>query len=161
MQNIIGWREWAKLPALGIPAIKCKIDTGALTSCLHAHELETVADGDRTIARFRVQPLRRRPELLIECEAPVVDRRVVRDSGGHEEERLVILTRLELGPIARDIEFTLTSRDNMLFRVLIGRRALASGDLLVDVNSSYCFGRVRGRYEKLMAGMPAKAGNTE
>lgn len=143
--NKVGWREWVKLPELGIPGVKAKIDTGAKTSCLHAFEVEEDIDGDIEIVRFKMHPLRKRRDLIIECVAPLVDRRVVRDSGGHSEERLVIRSRMQLGPVDMAAEFTLTRRDDMLFPMLVGRRALQGANILVDVNKSYVHGRVKSR----------------
>ena len=85
--NIIGWREWLALPALGIPAIKAKIDTGAKTSALHAFKLEPFSKNGKDYVRFWIHPLRKRRDVEISCELPVKDQRIVRDSGGHSEKR--------------------------------------------------------------------------
>lgn len=138
---VIGWREWLALPALGIPAIKAKIDTGARTSALHTFALETYTEAGREWVRFRIHPLRRHTEVELECIAPVIERRVVRDSGGHAEERIVIATELQLDDRRWPVEISLTSRDDMLFRMLLGRAALRSGQLLVDPAASYVYGR--------------------
>lgn len=149
--RVVGWREWIKLPDLGIPGIKAKIDTGAKTSCLHAFEVETRPGAEGEIVFFKIHPLRKRRDIEISCEAPLVDRRAVRDSGGHVEERIVISTRLEFGDITMEAEFTLTSRDDMIFPMLLGRRALQAGDIVVDVNESYVHGRLKTRhYEKYL-----------
>ncbi len=147
----IGWREWVELPELEVPALKAKIDTGALTSCLHAVDIETATVDGLEIVTFRIQPLRRRPDFYLNCEAPVMERRVVRDSGGHEENRIVIRTRLKVGEVDFDTDFTLTGRDNMIFPMLMGRRALVDANLLVDVNESYFYGRSdKRRYQDLL-----------
>lgn len=138
---VIGWREWLALPALGIPAIKAKIDTGARTSALHTFDLETYTEGGHEWVKFRIHPLRKRSEVELECIAPVVDRRNVRDSGGHAEERIVIATDLQLKQRRWPVEITLTSRDDMLFRMLLGRAALRAGQLLVDPAASYLYGK--------------------
>lgn len=136
----VGWREWLALPQLGIPAIKAKVDTGARTSALHAHSLELFSERGAPHVRFVIRPLRRRPRLEITCEAAVIDRRIVSDSGGHKEKRYVIETLVQAGDAKWPIEVTLTNRDTMLFRMLLGRRAM-EGRLIVDPNASYLLGR--------------------
>ncbi len=138
---VLGWREWAGLPALGLPLIKAKLDTGARTSALHAFDLTTKTGADgRAWACFAVHPLQDRLDIAVSCQAPVIDQRMVSDSGGHREERLVISTTLVLGADSWPIELTLTNRDTMRFRMLIGRTALA-GRALVDSALSYALGQ--------------------
>ncbi len=142
----VGWREWLALPELGIPAIKAKVDTGARSSALHVTEPQIVLLQGQRRVRFRLTPLRRRPELALHCEAEVVDERLVRDSGGHAEQRLVILTPVRLGGRMWPIEITLASRHDMLFPMLLGRTAM-QGRLLVDPGQSFLHGRrPRGVY---------------
>ena len=136
----IGWREWVALPDLGIPAIKAKIDTGARTSCLHAFYVEPFDDGARRRVRFGVHPLRRITSIELHCEADVLDERNVSDSGGHVERRIVIATQVVLSGQAWPIEITLTNRENMLFRMLIGRTALRSR-FRIDPGRSFINGR--------------------
>lgn len=137
---VVGWREWLALPELGIPALKAKIDTGARTSALHAFRLETFAESDRTMVRFGLHPIRHRDDIVISCTAEVIDERMVSDSGGHRERRLVIRTPVHLGQQQWPIEITLANRENMLFRMLLGRTAL-EGKCLVDSQTSYHHGR--------------------
>jgi hypothetical protein len=135
--KLLGWREWVSLPQLGLDAVKAKVDTGARTSCLHAFSLQPFDRDGATWVRFQVHPKQQDNSLVVECEAPVTDVRPVTDSGGHTEERFVILTQLQLGVWKGDIEMTLTARDNMRFRMLIGRTTLAAGGFAVDPAHSY------------------------
>lgn len=137
----IGWREWLTLPELNIPAIKAKVDTGAKTSTLHAFRIETFGrDGGRYL-RFWIHPLRRNKNMELVCEAEIVDRRVVRDSGGHTEQRYVIRTPVVAGDRRWPIEITLTSREDMMFRMLLGRSAISAGGFIVDPHTSFVLGR--------------------
>ena len=135
-KRLLGWREWVNLPDLGLPLIKAKVDTGARTSCLHAFELDTFSREGKPWVRFLVHPHQHSQEAVA-CEAPLLENRVVTDSGGHAEERPVITTRLALGDWESPVEITLTSRDNMLFRMLLGRTAIKKGGFSVDPARSY------------------------
>ncbi len=136
IKTILGWREWVELPALGIKAIKAKVDTGARTSVLHAFSVETFVDAGTNKARFGIHPLQKRADIEIYCVADVVDERWVTDSGGHGELRLVIMTPVTVGDSTWPIEVTLTNRDTMGFRMLLGRTALKHR-FLVDPDASY------------------------
>lgn len=137
---LIGWREWVALPELGLPAIKAKIDTGARTSALHAFKLETFTENGVQKVNFAIHPIRRRPDIIVECTADIIDQRLVSDSGGHKERRYVIYTPVLLGDQERPMEITLTNRDTMLFRMLIGRTGIG-GDFAVDPMRSYLISR--------------------
>lgn len=139
---MLGWREWLALPDLGLPLIKAKVDTGARTSTLHAFYLDPFRRAGKTHVRFGVHPLRHRRDIVVHCEAQVIDRRRVTDSGGHAEERFVIGTRLSFGGLEWPIELTLTNRETMLFRMLLGRTAIR-GHALVDPGRSFVTGRQR------------------
>jgi hypothetical protein len=146
-KKVIGWREWLALPSLAIPAIKAKIDTGARTSALHAFFTERFTLEGKKMIRFGIHPLQNNRTLELFCEAPVVDERIVTDSGGHSELRYVISVDLSFQGITWPAEVTLTNRDNMKFRMLLGRTALA-GRFLVDSEASFCGGRELGRIYK-------------
>jgi hypothetical protein len=136
----VGWREWMALPDLGIDHIKVKVDTGARTSALHAFFVEPYMQHNHEWVRFRIHPLQKNTQKVIECNSPVKDRRVVTDSGGHRDYRYVIETTFSLGEITWSSELTLTDRDTMKFRMLLGRTAL-DGMFLVDPSASYLLGR--------------------
>lgn len=138
----IGWREWLALPDLHIPAIKAKVDTGAKTSALHAFMVEPFERGGRLQVRFGIHPLQRRTDVEIFCESEVVDTRMVSDSGGHREKRYVIRTPVRLGPREWPIEITLTNREEMVFRMLLGRSAMGP-PLFIQPRVSYCSGRMK------------------
>ncbi len=121
---VIGWREWASLPLLGIPKIKAKIDTGARTSALHAFSLHPFVENGKHKIRFDIHPLQRNTDEIITCQADIIDKRWVTDSGGHQEERYVIETMISIAGQTWSIEITLTERETMLFRMLLGRSAL-------------------------------------
>lgn len=135
----IGWREWCALPELVIPSIKAKIDTGARTSALHAFFVEPYEENGRQMVRFGVHPLQKRVDIEVICCAPIKDFRRVSDSGGHQEMRYVIETPVRLGERIWPIEMTLTNRDSMQFRMLLGRTAMPG--MLVAPDKSFLFGR--------------------
>jgi hypothetical protein len=138
--KLVGWREWLSLPELGIKDIKAKIDTGARTSALHAFSVDSYQEKGIKMVRFGIHPLQKNTEFEQWCTAKVIDEREVSDSGGHRETRFVIHTPVKLGTHQWDIEITLTNRDTMKFRMLLGRTAIA-GDFSVDPNASYLFGK--------------------
>jgi hypothetical protein len=137
---VVGWREWLTLPSLGIDAIKAKIDTGARSSAIHAYSIETELIEGQEFAIFQVHPMQDDLSNSITCRAPIVDRRIVRDSGGHEEERLFISTTVEFMGKHWEAEFSLTNRENMAFRMLLGRTSLVGGGLIVDPARSFTQG---------------------
>jgi len=136
----LGWREWVGLPDLGIFQIKAKVDTGARTSALHAFEVRPYTENGRDRVEFRIHPVQKDNDTVITCTADILDKRKVTDSGGHTEERFVIRTDLRIGNHHWPIEATLTSRDDMLFRMLIGRTAL-KGRAQVNPARSYVVGK--------------------
>ena len=134
---VAGWREWAELPDLGVPWIKVKLDTGARSSALHAFDLEELP-GERV--RFSLHPWQDTDADATTIECDVHDRRVVRSSTGHTQERIVVLTQIALAGRVVESEVTLSNRDQMGFRMLVGREALRQG-FLVDPARSFMAGR--------------------
>lgn len=123
-RQLIGWREWVGLPDLGVDAIKAKIDTGARTSAIHAWNIAEYDTPDGPWVSFELHPIQRNNKLVIRCSAPVSDTRDIRSSSGHTEHRVIIRTRLQLGEDVWPIDISLTNRDAMGFRLLLGRAAL-------------------------------------
>ena len=146
---VVGWREWVALPELDIAAVKAKIDTGARTSALHAFFVEPFEHKGVQMVKFGIHPVQGNDDFEIICEAQVHDLRLVTDSGGHKEERYVIQTPVRLGKKEWDIEMTLTNRDTMKFRMLLGRTAMKD-KVLVDPTESYLLGKKLSReYQSL------------
>jgi hypothetical protein len=137
---IIGWREWVGLPDLGIKAIKVKVDTGARSSSLHAFDLHVFERDGVKWVRFQVHPVQRKSIKSVEVEVKVFEFRSVRTSSGTVTLRPVIVTNIELCGITWPVELTLASRDEMGFRMLLGREAFRRR-FLVDAGKSYYGGR--------------------
>lgn len=140
-KTIIGWREWCALDALNLPAVAAKIDTGAKTSSLHAFDLSFEQRKGEQWVRFFVHPIQRHKKPEIECCAKVHDRRKVISSNGMAEQRPVIKTLIKLGPHSFATEITLSNRDEMGYRMLIGRQTL-SKRFIVDPASSWALGDI-------------------
>ena len=132
---LVGWRETLSLPGLGIEEINAKIDTGARTSCLHAFKVESFKKDEALWVRFWIHPMQHNTDIETVCEAKVIDERIVRDSGGHEESRYVIESELRIGGESWPIEITLTNRENMAFRMLLGRTAIHNRIIVDPVES--------------------------
>lgn len=140
LSTIAGWREWVSLPDVGVPWIKAKLDTGARSSSLHAFDIDVVADGEVEKVHFWVRPWQESADDAVQVECDIHDRRRVRSSSGHAEERIVVI--LEIRMLGRTVpaEVTLTNRDAMGFRMLIGRQALRRR-FVVDPARSFLGGR--------------------
>ncbi|MEM9478196.1 MAG: RimK/LysX family protein [Verrucomicrobiota bacterium] len=138
----IGWREWIALPDLGVEHLKVKIDTGARSSALHVENLQVETRDGIEWATFSVRPARADEDSPIPCEAEIIEYRTVTDSGGHKQQRPFIKTLARLGDVEWEILVSLTTRENMLFPMLLGRTAMA-GVFQIDPSLSYTRGRFR------------------
>jgi hypothetical protein len=134
---IIGWKEYLDFPEWGIRRLRAKVDTGARTSAIHVveYELYENPEGGRMV-RMRLSPRREEPGRHIIVHTPVLRTTVVTNSGGQKETRPVIETLIRLGPVTKRVQLTATNRESMMFRMLLGRKAL-EGDFLVDVAQAY------------------------
>ncbi len=142
LQNkiILGSEEWFSFPDLKIPTIKARVDSGAKTSALHAINISPFLKDGNNWVKFDINPIQKNLKTIIHCEAPLVDKRIVKSSSGFREQRYVIQTTLGIGNSSWPIEMTLTNRDSMGFRMLLGREAM-SGRILVDPEQNYLLGQ--------------------
>lgn len=137
---VIGWREWVKLPEFGTRSIKAKVDSGARSSALHAHDIvEFERDGESWV-RFTTFPVQRKEEPVWEIESPILEFRKVRSSNGKSALRPVVVTPIIMMGIRWDVELTLAHRGKMGFRMLLGREAFRNRFLL-DAGHSYLGGK--------------------
>ena len=138
--TLAGWREWVSLPDVGVPWLKAKLDTGARSSALHVFDPTEIEKDGRPWVRFGVRPWQESEDDAVVAECPVLDVRSVRSSSGHSEERYVVAMQLRLLERTITVEMTLGQRDEMGFRMLVGREALRQG-FVVDPARSYLGGR--------------------
>ncbi|WP_267740364.1 30S ribosomal protein S6--L-glutamate ligase [Myroides injenensis] len=137
---IVGSEEWCSFSTLNIPAIKARVDSGAKTSALHAVNIIPIEKNGEKWVKFDINPLQNNGKSIIHCEALVVDKRIVKSSSGSRESRYVIKTNIELAGASWEIELTLTNRDSMGYRMLLGREAM-SGKILVDPEKHFLLGQ--------------------
>ena len=137
---IVGAREYCSLPELGIELIKAKIDSGAKTTALHADNLERFTKNNEKWVKFSLHPLKSRPDLVVNCEAKLLEKRIIKSSNGFKEERFVVETTIVLGKLSYLIEITLTNRKLMGFQMLLGRQAM-NGRILIDCEKKYILGK--------------------
>ncbi len=143
---VVGWHEWCALPKLGLPAIKAKIDTGAKTSSLHAFDIKPYKKNHKNFVKFDMHPIQGDNDLIVQCRAEVIDIRNVMSSNGHKEKRFVILTPIELNGKRWEIEMTLSNRDPLAFRMLLGREAMER-QVIVDPQRINCQGKMSKRQQ--------------
>lgn len=136
---VIGSEEWCSLPEINIPLIKARVDSGAKTSALHAINITPFIKESENWVRFDINPIQNDLRTTITCEAPLIDKRIVRSSSGFREQRYVIKSLLKLNDVQWPIELTLTNRDSMGYRMLLGREAM-SGKALVDPEKAFVIG---------------------
>lgn len=137
---IVGWREWVSLPGVGVPWVKAKLDSGARTSSIHAFNIEEFVRDDTFWVRFQIHPWQRSHNDSVTVELPVLEMRNIRSSNGQVQHRMTVLVDVSIAGRVQPVEMTLSNRDEMGFRILIGRQALRQG-YLVDSGLSYAGGR--------------------
>lgn len=150
-KNVIGAQEWCCLPDLDITAIKARIDSGAKISSIHAVKIETFSRSSAPWVRFNLHPLQKSTRATIACEAPVADRRIIKSSNGASEERIIINTPLTLQGQTWNIDLSLSNREGMNFRMLLGREAMI-GRLLVDCQAKFLSGTITNKQLDLLYG---------
>ncbi len=139
-KTCIGWREWIGFPELGVDRMKAKIDTGAKTSAIHAFRIKKTGDAEDPRVEFYLHPVQRRKNPEVRCSARLVDERPIKSSNGALEIRYVIVTPMQLGSSIWNVELTLTDRDQMGFRALVGRAAIRKR-YIVDPSASFLMGQ--------------------
>ncbi|PIQ43160.1 MAG: ATP-dependent zinc protease [Gammaproteobacteria bacterium CG11_big_fil_rev_8_21_14_0_20_46_22] len=148
---LIGWKEWCSLPELKIPAVKAKIDTGAKTSCIHAINIEPFKKNTVDWVHFTIDPIQGDDTVLVKTNARIVDKRLITSSNGHKELRYIIHTTLRLGEVEWPIDISLSNRESMRFKMLLGRDALKH-HTLIDPVKMHCHGKFTKRQVKRMYG---------
>jgi ribosomal protein S6--L-glutamate ligase len=144
---IIGKEEWASLPDLGLPAVKMRVDSGAKTSSLHAFNINQFEEDGKKYVHFDIHPIQNNRKFIQSCRGLLIDKRNVKSSSGEKEHRHVIRTPITLGEETWDIEITLTNRDSMGYRMLLGREAMTNS-VLIDPDRSLCLGQVSDEQAK-------------
>lgn len=138
----LGWREWVAIPQLGLPAIRAKIDTGARTSALHAFSIEPFGPQAEPLVRFGVHPVDERADITVHCVARITDRRQVVSSNGQSELRYIINTPIRIGDREWPIDISLSNRESLAHRMLLGRSALEPQEATVQPWSEFQQGRL-------------------
>ena len=141
MKTVVGSEEWVSLGELNIPYVKARVDSGAKTSSLHAINIQPFQKDNETWVNFDVFPIQNDGKRKISCKALVIDKRVVKSSSGNREHRYVVRTSISLNDKVWDVELTLTNRDSMGYRMLLGREAMM-GRIVVDPAESFLTGTV-------------------
>ena len=141
---VIGSEEWCALPDLDLKAIKVRVDSGAQTSALHAFNVTPYTEDGKDYVTFEVHPIQGNRRIVKVCKAPLIGKRSVKSSNGLLEKRYVIVSKIQLGNIAWDIEITLTNRDSMGYRMLLGREAMKN-KVLVDPDSAFIVRKINDK----------------
>ena len=155
---VVGSEEWCSFPSLSIPAIKARVDSGAKTSSLHAFNIQSFTRNGQAWVSFEAHPIQNDRKTTVRCESPVIDRRFVKSSSGNREKRYVINAPVQIGGDIWEIELTLTNRDSMGYRMLLGREAM-SGRMLVDPSASFCLGEMSSSDVSKLYGVQEQAPN--
>ena len=150
---VIGWREWLKLPDLGVKSIKVKVDTGARSSALHVFDMEAFERDDEEWVKFSIHTSQRSGKSVVESEAKVLEYRSIKSSSGKASMRPVIITNVTLLDETFPVELTLANRDEMGFRMLLGRQAMRRR-FLVDPSGSYYNGRPKRKKTRKQKTLP-------
>jgi hypothetical protein len=151
---VIGWSEYVDIAEWGITHMRAKVDTGARSSALHVENIEELGKGR---VRFDVRLHRKHVDRRVTVEAPILRRGRVKPSSGHSQNRIFVKAKVRIGPLEREIELSLVDRENMIFRMLLGRSALAS-EFLVDVGRRYVISSAERRRAKLAKKRRVKVG---
>lgn len=155
-KQVLGWREWASLPELNIPAIAVKVDTGARTSSIHAFHIRPFVQDGQIFVRFIIHPLQKKKKPCICCTLPLKYKKTIRSSNGIAEERYIVSTVIEIGEKRWPIDLSLANRDVMSYRMLLGREAMSH--ILVDPKKSFLQGHldhqtIEARYQICETGL--------
>jgi len=132
-KSVIGWREYVDFPEWGIRGIRAKVDTGARTSSLHVEDIRLL---EKNMIRFYVvvsrKNLIRRKKVVTER----LKRGKVKSSTGDRTHRWYVKTTIKIGQFKREIVINLSGREDMNFRMLLGRTAIEDA-FLVDTDRSF------------------------
>ncbi|OKL42294.1 ATP-dependent zinc protease family protein [Pseudovibrio exalbescens] len=138
--DVIGWREYVALPDLGIPVIKAKVDTGARTSALNSRiEAFFEKDNARWVRFIIPRSSSHHRDLVVEAE--VLDQRLIKNTSGIPEERVIIRSGLVLGWHHWHIEISLADRTNMGFDIILGRTSLKGRRVVINPARSFLAGQ--------------------
>ena len=131
----IGWREYVRLPDLGIGPVIAKVETGARTAALHAVNISILGQSDGRSVQFDAV-IDEDNQAVRRCLLPLHGVKRVKNSSGATEERCVVETELEIGARRWSVLVTLTDRGDMGVPMLIGRSAV-KGRYIVDPGRSF------------------------
>ncbi len=139
--NVVGSVEWCRFQKLGVPAVKARVDSGAKTSTIQANRIKTFIKDGQEWVKFEINPIQDNRSIVISCEERVTGRKLIKNTSGISEERLVFQTSMKLGEQIFNVDLTLANRDSMEFRMLLGRDAFKD-KFLVDVSREFAQGEI-------------------